>query len=232
MSDCSINCGVVFLQHFFVIALTGSWAGASLRFAAYTIHAAFNWVFTMFNTEGKIMKKIAIVALLSAFVAAPAFAADTGPYIGASVGRASSDLTGSKSPVGFALQGGYQFNKNFAVEAQYADFGQFAPIGSLKGTSLSASAVGILPFNAEWSGYGRLGYASVDSKVSGSGLAGGDGTYKKSGLTYGIGGQFNATQALGIRFGVDQYKAGGTQGAWLLLDNTITAVSLGVVYKF
>jgi len=178
------------------------------------------------------MKKIAIVALLSSFVAAPAVAADVGPYVGANVGSVNTDYTGSNSPTAFTLEGGYQFNKNFALEGQYGDFGNFAPVGSAKATSLSAAAVGILPFNDQWSGYGKLGVASVDTKISGSGLAGGNGTYTKTGVTYGIGGQFNVNQALGIRFGVDQYKSGGTQGGWVLKDGTLTVVSAGVIYKF
>lgn len=177
------------------------------------------------------MKKIASVLVLSAF-AASAFAADQGFYVGANVGSTSSDYTGSNTPTTFNVQGGYQFNRNFAVEAQYSDFGNIAPIGSLKPTGISAVAVGILPFNDQWSGYGKLGIASVDSKVSGSGLAGGDGTYKKTAVTYGIGGQFNVNQALGVRFGVDQYSTGGTQGNWLLSNGKLTVLTVGVAYKF
>jgi len=60
-----------------------------------------------------------------------AFAADQGFYIGANVGSTSSDYDGSKSATAFALQGGYRFMKNVAVEAQYGDFGDIAPSGSM-----------------------------------------------------------------------------------------------------
>lgn len=178
------------------------------------------------------MKKYVAALFLFAAFAHSAYAADKGFYIGANVGSTSSDYSGSKSPTAFTLQGGYQFNKNFAVEAQYGDFGNIAPAGSLKPTGISVAAVGILPFNEQWSGYGKLGMASVDSKISGSGLAGGDGTYKKSAVTYGIGGQFNVNQALGIRFGVDRYSTGGSQGGWMLIDGKLTVFTVGIAYKF
>lgn len=177
------------------------------------------------------MKKI-VFALLLSVVAISSYAAEQGFYVGASITNTSSDYAGSSSPTGISLHGGYQFNKNFAVEALYADFGNLAPSGSLKPTAFSAAAVGILPFNEQWSGYAKLGMASIDSKVSGSGLAGADGTYTKSDITYGIGGQFNISQALGVRFGVDQYSTGGSQGIWALNNGKLTVVSVGVAYKF
>jgi len=55
------------------------------------------------------MKKIAIAVLLSAFVAAPAVAADTGGYVGVNVGSAKIDSPGFDTTTSFGVLGGYSF---------------------------------------------------------------------------------------------------------------------------
>ncbi len=184
------------------------------------------------------MKTITVLILLAAAVAAPAFAADDGFYIAANVGSTSSDYTGSATPAAFTLQGGYQLNRNIAFEVQYGSFGDIAPsgAGSLKISGLSIAAIGLLPFSEQWSGYGKVGMASIDTQASGLGLLGGviptDGTYNKSAVTYGLGGQFNFNPALALRFGLDSYSTGGTQGSVILNKGTLTVVSVGIRYQF
>jgi len=84
-------------------------------------------------------------------------------------------------------------------------------------------------FNEQWSGYGKLSIAGIDTKVSGTGVSSAHGTYTN---TYGIGGQFNFNQAVGVRFGVDLYSTGGTHGIWELKNGKLTVVSIGVAYMF
>lgn len=175
-------------------------------------------------------KGIALLLLILAAVA-PVFAADAGFYIGASTGLSSSSYSGSNNPVALALQGGYQFNQNFGVEVQYGSLGDIAPVESMKISGLSVVAVGILPFDNQWAGYGKLGLASIGSKVSGTGTSI-DGTYNKSDITYGIGGQFDFDRALSMRFGVDVYSTGGSNDIWMLENGTINLVYVGFRYKF
>jgi OOP family OmpA-OmpF porin len=172
------------------------------------------------------MKKTAIAVLLSTFVAAPAIAADEGFYVGADVGRSStnySDLS-SKTGTAFSVLGGYQFMKYLAAEIQYNDFGSIKDTGgtSYKINGYSGAAVGIFPFNDQWSLLGKLGYASTK--------LGNPANTTKSGITYGIGGQYNINQAWGVRLNYDMYKvvipAPTSQTA------TTSVVSAGVVYKF
>jgi OOP family OmpA-OmpF porin len=171
------------------------------------------------------MKKIAIAVLLSAFVAAPAVAADM--YVGVNVGSAKIDSSNLSTTTSFALLGGYTFNQYFAAEIAYIDFGSkdyrdpvFGPF-SVKSSAWSISGVGSYPFNEQFSVFGKLGIASTSTDTSGSSTS-------KSDLTYGIGGQFNVNKQIGIRLGYDVYKV--TDAASSTFDQKVT--SIGAVFKF
>ena len=172
------------------------------------------------------MKKITIAVLLSTFVAVPAFSADEGFYVGADVGQSSTntlDLS-TKTGTAFSVLGGYQFMKYLAAEIQYNDFGSPTHTGgsSTKINGYSGAAVVILPLNDQWSLLGKFGYASTK--------LGSPYNTKKSDITYGLGGQYNISQAWGVRLNYDMYKvispAPASQTA------TTRVVSAGVVYKF
>jgi len=177
------------------------------------------------------MKKIASALLLSAF-AASAFAADQNFYVGGNFGQASTDYANvnSKTGTAFTLLGGYQVNNNFAVEAQYGNLGSFAPTAGSKAaiTQYGVTAVGIWPFNEQWSAYGKLGFASTSMKIDAGVVQAAAYTSTKSAVTYGVGGQFNVNQNLGLRFGYDSYDVGDTT----INTAKTTVISAGVVYKF
>lgn len=190
------------------------------------------------------MKKIAIVALLSAVVAAPAFAADEGFYAGVTLGRSSTNnpynfasLTKSTDTVAGIL-GGYQFTKNWGAEVFYTGAGKFTVLGingvtgNGKTDVWGVNAVGTLPLSDAFSLYGKLGYASAKTTASSSNLIVTGAT--RAAATYGLGAVYNVTPAVGIRFGWDRYAAatlsGNVRGA---KDNFNTNVySLGATYKF
>jgi len=164
------------------------------------------------------MKKIAIATLLTAFFAAPAVAAEA--YIGINAGQNKMDFSGVKASTAIGVFGGYSFNEYIAGELAYVDFGS-ADVdggGSVKGYATSIAAVGSWPLAKEFSLFAKLGYASTEVK---------DGTSEsKSDVTYGIGGQYNATSNIGIRLGYDNYRVGDTTTK----DSALT--TLGVLYKF
>lgn len=168
------------------------------------------------------MKKIAIAVLLSAFVAAPAVAADTPFYAGVNVGSAEIDSTGFSSTTSFGLLGGYTFNENVAAEVAYTNFGT-KDLGfgfSYKSSALSISGVGSYPINEQFSVFAKLGFASTTLELTGFP------SESKSDLTYGFGGQFNVNKQIGIRLGYDVYKVGsGTS-----VDQKVASV--GAVFKF
>ena len=180
------------------------------------------------------MKKISIAVLLStAVISSAAFASDQGFYIGANVGQAKLSTTAQINPAttsttDYSVLGGYQINKNFAVEAQYISLGNFSDKGiSHTANGYAATAVGILPFNDQWSAYAKLGYANTTLGNSGNNQTG---NTSRNAVTYGAGAQYNVNQQLGVRLGYDNYGvaagSGGNQ------TTTIGVISAGVVYKF
>ena len=125
--------------------------------------------------------------------------ADSGAFIFGALGQTSFKVIGqSASDTSYALGGGYSFNKNFALEARYDDFGAF----SEDGYSFSSNAYGIslrasLPVSDAVSLYGKVGlsfweindfkpYQSYSSTASES----------DNELHYGLGGEFAVSQTL------------------------------------
>lgn len=183
------------------------------------------------------MKKIAAVVLLSTVVASPVFAAEEGFYAGFNVGRTTSNLsvvgvaTANKATVAGILAG-YQYNKNLAVEVEYTGVGKVSAPGALTGKSdaLSLSAVGIMPMSDAFSVYGKLGLArttttatSIPAAVTGK---------TRTGLTYGLGLQYNVTPAVGIRAGYDRYDAEVTGAGVIGGKFSNNKWSVGAVFKF
>lgn len=180
------------------------------------------------------MKKVFAVALLSTVFASPVIAAEKGFYVGANLGQAKasgnlvSGLTTSHSDTSMGILGGYQFNRNLAAEVQYVDLGKLAEGGaSTKTSGMAFSVVGILPINEMFSVFGKLGVSNTSVEISNSFV---NETAIKTAITYGLGGQYNVNNALGIRAGVDRYSV-GQANSWGT-DGTYTVVSAGVVYKF
>ncbi len=169
------------------------------------------------------MKRITYALLLFSVVGS-AVAAEAGFYVGANVGQANTYTfsLSSKIDTAASILAGYQFNKYVAAEVQYGDLGSIKSLGgsSSKITEYNASVVGIWPFNEQLSVYGRLGYA-------GTSLSDGY-TANRSDVTWGVGGQYNVSNALGIRLGGDSYSIGDDTTS----KATTIVTSVGVVYKF
>lgn len=167
------------------------------------------------------MKKIAAVALLSAFIAAPVAAEDMHMYIGANVGSAQIDATGYDASTTFSVLAGHKFNSNFAAEVAYVNFGSVdRPLGvTVKSDAMSLSGVGSFPLNDQFSLFGKLGLASTNIKVTGFP------SDSNTGVTFGVGAQFNFDQQFAIRAGWDMYKVGDA-------DTDEDVMSLGAIFTF
>jgi OOP family OmpA-OmpF porin len=166
------------------------------------------------------MKKIAIAALLSVVVVAPAVAADEPHmYAGLRAGPANTNIDNvingntSGNPTGWGIFVGHIVNPNFSVEAEYLNLGEIkSNTNSQKSTGFDVALLGGYPFNDQFSLFGKLGYAMITGKPGGACTGCSDS--KDRGLTYGFGGQFNVTPIVGIRLGWDKYRFNdnGTNG--------------------
>lgn len=205
--------------------------------------------------------KLSLLTL--ALMAAPfAMAQDAGWYGGANIGqsnasiddaRISSGLLGSGLATssiadtdrdrGFKLFGGYQVNKNFAVEAGYFDLGQFgfvantAPTGTLSGNiklrGFNMDAVGILPITEKFSAFGRLGvtYAHTDGAFAGTGAVNvldPSPSARDTNLKVGLGVQYAMTDALSLRAEIERYRINDAVGN----KGDVDLASIGLVYRF
>lgn len=145
----------------------------------------------------KIVKTVGTLGFLActAITSQVAVAADTGSYIGASVGQSRAKIDDARisarmlaGPItavsiidnsrdtSYKLFAGYKFNKNFALEGGYFDLGQFGytattvPAGTLTGKiklkGLNVDAVGMLPMTEKFSVLGRLGLNYAQARDS------------------------------------------------------------------
>ena len=84
---------------------------------------------------------------------------------------------------------------------------------------MSLSGVGSFPLNDQFSLFGKLGLASTDVKQTGSPSA------SNTGVTFGVGAQFDFDQQFAIRAGWDMYKVGDA-------DTDEDVMSLGAIFTF
>jgi OOP family OmpA-OmpF porin len=198
-----------------------------------------------------------------AVIATPfATADDTGWYVGGNVGQTratiddprinrsllnggftSSTITDDDRSVGGKIFGGYQFNRNFALEGGYFDLGKFGytadtvPAGTLTGKlkarGLNLDAVGILPITDKFSAFGRFGvnYADVRDSFAGTGavrVTNPNPSKRAANVKFGGGLQYAFTDALAVRGEVERYRINDAVGN----KGDIDMVSIGLVYSF
>ena len=199
---------------------------------------------------------------LAAFTSPLAIAQDSGWYGGANVGRslatiddpritsglqagglATSSISDRDRNNGFKLYGGYQLNKNFAIEGGYFDLGKFGytattvPAGTLTGDikvkGLNLDLVGIVPLTEKFSVFGRAGlnYAEAKDTFAGTGAVRvTNPNPSKKGTSYkvGLGVQYAITEALAVRGEAERYRVDDAIGN----KGHIDLLSVGLIYRF
>ena len=191
----------------------------------------------------KARKGLAILGVASAMAfTGPAWAQDTGFYAGLSFGQSSVDVdcTGfsscDDSDTAWKVFGGYQFNRNFAVEFGYTDLGEAsasAPGASAtaESTAFEVSAVGMLPLADRFSIFGRIGLHMSDTDARATlGSVSGSTSESNTGLTFGIGARYDFTKNLGVRAEWQRYADVGGDDVGGEFD--VDVISIGVIWKF
>jgi len=202
------------------------------------------------------------LAALAVIVSPLAAADDSGWYAGANIGqsrakiddaRITSSLIGSgftsvsisndDRDIGYKLFGGYQFNKNFALEGGYFNLGQFAYtattvppgtlIGDIKLQGLNLDAVGTLPITEKFSVFGRVGvnYAEAKDSFGGTGavhVTNPNPSKRDTNYKFGVGLQYALTESLAMRAEVERYRINDAVGN----KGDIDLVSVGLIYRF
>ena len=189
----------------------------------------------------KARKGLAILGLASAMAfAGPALAQDSGWYVGATIGQSKAkDACEGLSDcddkdTAWRILGGYQFNKNFAVELGYTDMGEVSASAAGFNASVEAAvwevvAVGSWPFTPNFSAYGKLGMyrGETDFTTNLPGIP--NESESNTDLTFGIGVRWDFTKNLGLRaeYQIYQDVGGGNIG-----EDDLDVISVGVIWKF
>ena len=216
------------------------------------------------NNMKRISKTAGVLGLVGfAALSSPfAQAEDSNWYGGASIGQSRAKIdderitasllsTGLTSSIvddnrhtSYKLFGGYQLNKNFALEAGYFNLEQFGftattvPLGTLTGTiklkGFNLDVVGSMPVADKFSVLGRLGlnYAKAQDEFTATGAVNSPTTPSpsKSAMNYkaGMGLQYDLNKSLGLRAEAERYRIDDAVGN----KGDINMFSLGFVYRF
>jgi OOP family OmpA-OmpF porin len=201
-----------------------------------------------------------------AVIASPQALADTtsiaGWYLGANVGQSRANIDDARitrnlldsgfsnvviekdeRDIGYKVFGGYQINRNFAIEGGYFDLGKFdfqaitVPAGTLNGNiklrGVNLDVLGMLPLTEKFSVFGRVGvnYAEARDAFSGTGrVSVFDPNPSKRQANYkaGLGLQYAFTDALAMRAEVERYRINDALGN----RGDVDLISLGLIYRF
>jgi OmpA-OmpF porin, OOP family len=193
------------------------------------------------------MKKIstALVTTVAMSFALPAAAQSmsmSNGYVGLAIGQSSfkdacNDFSGagvscSDTDTAWRIFAGYQINKNFAAEVGYHNLGETSVSGGGANASVKASAwelvgLGILPFANQFAGYGKLGFYYGKTELdSNFGVSGSD---TNTGLTYGLGLQWDATRNLGVRVEYQIYNDMGGDNSG---KGDVSVFNIGAIWRF
>lgn len=161
------------------------------------------------------MKKILLAAALVATSGLASAQGYAGALIGLSKLSARCTVSCDTSDTGFKVYGGYEVMPNLSVEVAYTDFGKFsnaAGYAQIKTNAVSVAAAYRIPFDASFSGVGRLGVANVKSKWTG-------GSGSKARLYGGVGLDYALSKDIKVVGGIDftQAEVNGESGGIYLV---------------
>ena len=186
--------------------------------------------------------------------------AKAGWYAGIDLGRSRLGMNGSDvdgalanqgvagsssiddSATAYGINGGYRFNRYFALEGAYEHLGSFDDSsntgtdtisGKFKANALSLSGVGFYPLSSAWSLYGKAGLARTDAKLEASSeneTTPVDNTsHTGTGLLIGAGVNYDFDRAFFAKAGWDRYSKVGDSSTG---SGPIDLYMLGVGMRF
>jgi OOP family OmpA-OmpF porin len=198
------------------------------------------------------MRKLYFAAAMALAVSAPASAGffdfTLAPYLGFGAGQSNADLA---CPAGASCDdtgtigkfyAGLEVNEYISMQLGYVDMGKFeysgAQVGSREIKGMTAELVGTYSINPSFKLLATGGFGILDTKVHlttpNSDVGDNDLEWK-----FGVGAQYNITQAAGLRVEWERYHKVGspyqTTGSGVVIgtgENDVDLVTAGLVYKF
>jgi len=157
-----------------------------------------------------------------------------------SVGATGVVISVDNTDTGWKLFGGYQINKNIGFEAAYVNLGSVtanATYATLAGSPLRSkvdvdgfqlSAVGTLPLNDTFAVFGKVGaFISKSDGTATSSVGSASASANNTDWTYGLGGNWQFNQNIGLRAEWERFQGLGTSKS-----GDADLYSLGIVYNF
>jgi OmpA-OmpF porin, OOP family len=200
------------------------------------------------------------VALSTGLGTAHAAEPTAGWYAGLDLGRSRLGMSGGdidgalanqgvagsssidKSDTSYGINGGFRFNRNFAVEAAWERLGDFSYNsntgtdtidGKFKASALSLAGVGILPLAPSWSLYGKAGLArttvDLDANSETGATAVSNQSHDRIGGLIGAGVTYDFNGGVFTKLGWDHYAKVGDDSTG---ETSINTYSLGVGIRF
>ncbi len=158
-------------------------------------------------------------------------------------GLTTTSMARDESDTAFKLFGGYQFNRNFALEAGYFNLGKFGftsttvPTGTLDGRiklqGVNLDLVGTLPLTERLSAIGRVGaqYARASDTFRGSGavqVLNPNPSAKGTRYKAGVGLQYELSPSLLVRAEAERYRINDAVGN----RGDVNLYSVSLVFPF
>ena len=204
------------------------------------------------------------VAALAGLAALPAVAQDmSGWYAGGNLGRTGASIDNDRitralagqglatlsiddrdTDRGYKIFGGYQFHRNFAVEAGFFDLGRFGYTattsrpGSLSGDvrfkGVNLDLVGLWPITERFSALARVGVTSERARGNFSSTGAVSRPFaattseRATNVKFGAGVMYDFTPSLGVRLEAERYRVNDSVGN----KGHVDMVSVGLVYRF
>jgi hypothetical protein len=181
-------------------------------------------------TRSTKLRRVAVLAVLAGSLVGPAAYADSGFYLGASLGDASvevNDFGFDENDSASKIFGGFIFDMpvvDFAIEAGYADLGTVS--GTVLGESYELDSSGISAFGVAGLDYGLFGFfakaglVAWDTDIAVAGLQGSD---SGSDPAYGLG--FRLTfSSVEVRTEYEVFDISDI--------DSVDMLSLGVLWRF
>jgi OOP family OmpA-OmpF porin len=162
------------------------------------------------------------------------------PLLGVSAGQASFDVSCpaasscDDTDTAWRVFGGLEVNEYISMEVGYADLGKAEISGATSGTAeangMTFHVIGNLALNPSFSLIGRGGMSILDLNVETTGGEVLDEGDTDVAWSFGVGAQYNVTQALGLRVEWERYFDVGDEHTTGQMD--IDLLSAGLIYKF
>lgn len=196
------------------------------------------------KTELNVRKKILLAASLacsSLTVASSAYSQDydsqdkSGPYIGANYGafKARGGEFEDENDY-FEFLAGYRFNSFLALEANYANFGEYGgDFASAEIDGWGVAAVGFLPLTNSFTVYAKAGqfFSTVDVDIAGF-----QDDFDDEQIFYGLGVSFSVSRPLDVSIEYNRYKVEVEDDEWPVQlsssDTDIDTIKIGAKFTF